>query len=77
MPVRPSSALPFRLSLIGARALQRFVESPLSVQLLKGAFQRGDVVLVDAREDEGITFHKQEGTSFELPVKKDAEAENE
>jgi ATP-dependent Clp protease ATP-binding subunit ClpC len=59
------------------RALQRFVESPLSVQLLKGAFRRGDVVLVDASADEGLTFHKQEGTSFELPVKKDAEAENE
>jgi ATP-dependent Clp protease ATP-binding subunit ClpC len=59
------------------RALQRFVESPLSVQLLKGAFRRGDVVLVDASEEAGIEFHKQEGASFELPVKKDAEAENE
>jgi ATP-dependent Clp protease ATP-binding subunit ClpC len=59
------------------RALQRFVESPLSVQLLKGTFRRGDVVVVDASEEAGIEFHKQEGTSFELPVKKDAEAENE
>ncbi len=57
------------------RALQRFVESPLSVQLLKGAFQRGDVVLGDANDEEGLTFTKQEGATFELPVKKDAEAE--
>ena len=54
------------------RAVQRFIESPLSVQLLKGAFRRGDVVLVDADEN-GITFHKQEGASFEIPVKKDAQ----
>jgi ATP-dependent Clp protease ATP-binding subunit ClpC len=49
------------------RALQRFVESPLSVQLLKGNFHRGDVVLVDATEQEGLTFTRQEGASFELP----------
>jgi ATP-dependent Clp protease ATP-binding subunit ClpC len=54
------------------RAIQRFVESPLSVQLLKGNFQRGDVVLVDAN-DTGITFTKQEGATWELPVHKDAE----
>jgi len=54
------------------RAIQRFVESPLSVQLLKGNFHRGDVVLVDADES-GVTFHKQEGATYELPVRKDAE----
>ncbi len=54
------------------RAVQRFVESPLSVQLLKGTFHRGDVVLVDADES-GVTFHKQEGATYELPVRKDAE----
>lgn len=54
------------------RALQRFIESPLSVQMLKGAFHRGDVVLVEADEN-GISFHKQEGVSYELPVKKNAE----
>jgi ATP-dependent Clp protease ATP-binding subunit ClpC len=55
------------------RALQRFVESPLSVQLLKGTFRRGDVVLVDAVEGEGLTFTRQEGTSFELPQNADVE----
>ena len=49
------------------RALQRFVESPLSVQLLKGAFRRGDVVLVEVVEGQGLSFVRQEGTSFELP----------
>src|SRR5262249_62406067 len=54
------------------RALQRFVESPLSVQLLKGNFRRGDVVLVEASND-GLAFVKQEGASFELPKKVDQE----
>ncbi|MCC7446167.1 MAG: AAA family ATPase [Anaerolineae bacterium] len=49
------------------RALQRFVESPLSVQLLKGAFHRGDVVLVDASDETGLSFTRQEGATFELP----------
>jgi ATP-dependent Clp protease ATP-binding subunit ClpC len=49
------------------RALQRFIESPLSVQLLKGAFHRGDVVLVDVNEDNALVFTRQEGTSFQLP----------
>ncbi|MHB8626225.1 MAG: ATP-dependent Clp protease ATP-binding subunit [Aggregatilineales bacterium] len=57
------------------RAVQRFVESPLSVQLLKGAFHRGDVVQVDA-DDNGLTFHKVEGTSFQLPINSDANAHN-
>src|SRR5258708_4513182 len=59
------------------RAVQRFVESPLSVQLLKGAFHRGDVVLVEATESEGLTFVRQEGTSFEIPIKNDAAKDNE
>ncbi|MBZ0287775.1 MAG: AAA family ATPase, partial [Anaerolineae bacterium] len=29
------------------RALQRFVENPLSIQLLKGDFQPGDLVMID------------------------------
>jgi ATP-dependent Clp protease ATP-binding subunit ClpC len=57
------------------RALQRFVESPLSVQLLKGTFRRGDVVLVDATEADGITFIRQEGATYQLPVKREADVE--
>jgi len=42
------------------RALQRYVESPLSVKLLRGDFERGDLVVVDA-EEEGLTFERQPG----------------
>ena len=41
------------------RALQRYIESPLSVQLLRGKFKDSDCVVVDADEQEGIVFkHK-------------------
>jgi ATP-dependent Clp protease ATP-binding subunit ClpC len=42
------------------RALQRFVESPLSIQLLRGDFKGGDCVIVDADEQEGIVFRRKE-----------------
>ena len=29
------------------RALQRFVENPLSIQLLKGSFHTGDLIVID------------------------------
>jgi ATP-dependent Clp protease ATP-binding subunit ClpC len=34
------------------RALQRHVESPLSIRLLRGDFEKGDVVIVDVADDE-------------------------
>jgi hypothetical protein len=37
------------------RAIQRYVESPLSRRLLAGEFPEGSVVLVDVAED-SITF---------------------
>ena len=39
------------------RALQRYVESPLSVKMLKGEFKVGDTILVDANES-GVVFSK-------------------
>jgi len=42
------------------RALQRHIESPLSVRLLRGDFERGDLVIVDAGE-EGLVFERQPG----------------
>ncbi len=39
------------------RALQKFVESPLSVQMLRGDFADGDTVIVDVKEDQ-IEFRK-------------------
>jgi ATP-dependent Clp protease ATP-binding subunit ClpC len=37
------------------RALQRYVENPLSIKLLRGDFQKGNVVIVDVT-DEGLIF---------------------
>ncbi len=42
------------------RALQRHVESPLSVKLLRGDFESGDLVAVDVGE-EGLIFERQPG----------------
>jgi ATP-dependent Clp protease ATP-binding subunit ClpC len=39
------------------RAIQRLIEDPLSDELLRGQFRRGDVVVVDAR-DEKIVFER-------------------
>jgi ATP-dependent Clp protease ATP-binding subunit ClpC len=39
------------------RALQKYVESPLSVQMLKGDFVMGDTVIVDVKEEQ-IEFRK-------------------
>jgi ATP-dependent Clp protease ATP-binding subunit ClpC len=41
------------------RALQKHIESPLSVSLLSGEFDQGDTVLVDIAEDE-VVFKKKE-----------------
>ncbi len=40
------------------RALQKYVESPLSIQLLSGEFVSGDTVLVDVNEKNEIVFRK-------------------
>ncbi len=41
------------------RALQKYVESPLSISLLSGEFAEGDTVIVDLeKEDKKIIFHK-------------------
>jgi len=42
------------------RALQRYLESPLSVRLLRGDFDRGDLVVVDAGQ-EGLVFERRPG----------------
>jgi len=38
------------------RALQKYIESPLSIQLLRGDFPEGSHVVVDATEEDGIVF---------------------
>jgi len=38
------------------RALQKFIESPLSVKILKGEFTAGDTVQVDVNDEDEVTF---------------------
>jgi ATP-dependent Clp protease ATP-binding subunit ClpC len=45
------------------RALQKNVESPLSVKILQGEFQDGDTVVVDFQEEEGLTFRRVEDST--------------
>ena len=46
------------------RAIQRYVENPLSKQIISGDFKNGDVISVDATDD-GLTFSK---TSAPVPA---------
>jgi ATP-dependent Clp protease ATP-binding subunit ClpC len=50
------------------RTLQKQVESPLSVKLLRGEFQAGDVVVVDHNEDDGVVFVKKDELVVEVPA---------
>ncbi len=52
------------------RAMQKYVEGPLSVQLLQGRFKTGDCVLVDVQPDgSGLTFRVASASeSSEMPV---------
>ena len=42
------------------RALQRFVENPLSIRLLRGDFDPGDLVHIDEQDGE-LVFERQAG----------------
>ena len=48
------------------RALQRFVESPLSVKLLRGEFVAGDIVHIDELDD-ALVFQKAGNAPLEAP----------
>jgi ATP-dependent Clp protease ATP-binding subunit ClpC len=45
------------------RALQKNVESPLSVKILQGEFEEGDTVIVDYADDKGLTFRRVEDST--------------
>ncbi len=45
------------------RALQKYVESPLSIRLLSGEFSNGDFILVDVDDEDKITFTRAEGST--------------
>jgi len=62
------------------RALQKHIESPLSMQLLSGTFSAGDTIFVDVSDDEEhkLTFTRaQAGASKEESVEQTALAEAE
>ena len=45
------------------RALQKYIESPLSVKILRGEFTEGDTVIVDFLPDEGVVFRPPEDST--------------
>lgn len=49
------------------RTLQKQVESPLSVQLLRGDFQAGDTIIVDYNEAEGLMFVRKDELVVTVP----------
>jgi ATP-dependent Clp protease ATP-binding subunit ClpC len=55
------------------RALQRYVESPLSMQLLKGEFNKGDHILID-EADGRLTFTRLEPATPPVPLRDHAQA---
>jgi ATP-dependent Clp protease ATP-binding subunit ClpC len=57
------------------RALQKFVESPLSVKLLEGEFVGGDTVLVDVDGENNVIFTLKKRTAKKAKAKQEQEAE--
>jgi ATP-dependent Clp protease ATP-binding subunit ClpC len=57
------------------RALQKLVESPLSVKLLEGEFVGGDTVLVDVDDENNVIFTLKKRTSKKAKAKQEQEAE--
>ncbi|HEX9680559.1 MAG TPA: AAA family ATPase [Anaerolineales bacterium] len=50
------------------RALQKFIESPLSVKILEGEFAEGDTVIIDYdAEAGGVVFRRPDGETVTLP----------
>lgn len=47
------------------RALQHYVESPLSVKLLRNEFRSGDIILIDSDGEKIIFTRKESATSFD------------
>jgi ATP-dependent Clp protease ATP-binding subunit ClpC len=58
------------------RTLQKRVESPMSVKLLRGEFKAGDTVLVDV-DQEGLSFQKAEASAVPVSLPKEMEVEVE
>jgi len=50
------------------RTLQKQVESPLSVKLLRGEFEAGEAIVVDHNEEKGLQFIKQKELMVNVPT---------
>lgn len=55
------------------RALQKHIESALSVKILQGEFNEGDTVIVDFVESEGVVFRRP-GKSAEVHIEEEVSA---
>jgi ATP-dependent Clp protease ATP-binding subunit ClpC len=55
------------------RALQKHIESALSVKILQGEFNEGDAVIVDFVESEGVVFRRP-GKSAEVHIEEEVSA---
>lgn len=56
------------------RALQKYVESPLSIKLLAGEFKEGDLILVDEENDQ-LVFHRQQEKQMQVDEVASADAQ--
>jgi ATP-dependent Clp protease ATP-binding subunit ClpC len=57
------------------RALQKYIESPLSVKLLEGEFTAGDVVAVDVDAENQVVFERKKGAAKKVAVKAEVKTE--
>jgi ATP-dependent Clp protease ATP-binding subunit ClpC len=55
------------------RALQKFVESPLSIRLLSGEYSDGDTILVDVDPENQLIFRRNENLEIHLKDEKQVE----
>ena len=55
------------------RAIQKYIESPLSVKLLSGEFKDGDTVYADVDEEKQIVFSKEKPEESKKPAKVEEE----
>jgi ATP-dependent Clp protease ATP-binding subunit ClpC len=58
------------------RALQRFVENPLSIQLLKGSFRPGDLIVIDEVNGQLEFVRNQDASTDYVNLQPDQYADN-
>ncbi|MGA9531831.1 MAG: AAA family ATPase [Anaerolineales bacterium] len=56
------------------RALQKYVESPLSIKLLKGEYGEGDTVIVDLDEDDNSIVFQSPSTNAPIEIEEEVSA---